>query len=214
MINTVNVLNYFKLISSINGGNNIKIAEIGAGIGGEYCLFSKLKDLLPVNFKSCVYEVYDLPSSKKIIQKFCTSLDIALPVFKDIYSDVNGLEEYDLVISNGAFSEMRGKLINDYYNKVVERSKCGYFLSNFHTHSSVHADGWSAEDFMRKLKDSGKNPILIKNLKGIVSPFDNGANVLILFGFDSPKNILHNMYHSNFKDFAIRFLNKMRSFLS
>lgn len=198
----VHVLNYFDLLRDFKG--NIKICEIGAGWGGECKLFM---NLYPSFLESTVdgYDIYDLPSSQKLVGRYLKSFGIE-PSFRDIFEIEN--ETYSFVFSNGAFSEMRGNLIETYYKKVIENCSTGYFLSKFHTHSAPKEGGWSAEYFVDRLKKSGKKPLLIHNIDSLISLFDNAANVLVLFGFDNPLNKLRNIRYPKLSQYLDRVINK------
>jgi hypothetical protein len=209
----VNVLNYLKLIGNSSQRNQLNICEIGAGLGGEYSFFMKLQNIMG-DFGVRSYHIYDLPSSQPVIEKFCSAQGISKPKFGNIYDSNREKVEYDLVISNAAFSEMRGQLINDYYESVILKAKKGYFLCNFHSHESSQEQDWSVPHFMQKLVDSGKNPFLIEDIKNFVSPYDDKSASLVVFGFDDPLSLLPEVRYPKFKLLNRRVLNKLNQLCS
>jgi hypothetical protein len=146
-----------------------------------------------------------------MIARYLTSFDLS-PSFRELYDAKD--KNYSFVFSNGAFSEMRGNLIEDYYQKVIEKSSSGYFLCNFHTHSEPYG-GWTASYFLERLKKSGKkNPVMIEDISGFVSPFDNGSSVLVLFGFDDPLVKLRTIEYPSLYNYIDRAIDKFKRALT
>ncbi len=101
---------------------NLRIAEIGIGYGGQYCALSSLSSLGE-------YHLYDLPQVTNLTTKYLKLLGFNL----------NGIEiadfrkentDIDLVVSNYAFSELDRKLQEIYLQNVVMHSKRGYMIYN------------------------------------------------------------------------------------
>jgi putative sugar O-methyltransferase len=98
-----------------------KIVEIGGGYGGQVSI---------LNFLGVFeeYFIFDLPEVQKLIQRYVSSTGVKRIKFPDL-SDSN-LQEYDLVISNYAFSELPRKIQDEYLEKVILRSRRGFMLMN------------------------------------------------------------------------------------
>lgn len=104
-----------------------------------------------------------------------------------IKDDFKSVGDIDLVISNGALSEMWGETLDNYIKYVVAPARCGYFMTNFESHSLPNG-GISTMQFLQILKDLGKDDVQILSTKHYLSKFDLEAGTkLIAFGFDSHK---------------------------
>lgn len=99
-----------------------KICEIGVGYGGQARIIASYFDI-----KS--YQLLDLDSVLALDKRY-------LGHFKDIESKIiYGLDskdaiECDLVISNYAFSELRGEVQDFYIQKIIKHAKNGYITFN------------------------------------------------------------------------------------
>ncbi len=98
------------------------VAEIGCGYGGQCLVNDKL---LGYQFAT----LFDLPFVNQLIKRYLdyTLMDGAFEV-----ATINEKKpaNYDLVISNYAFSELPSALQQTYINKVLARSKRGYLTMN------------------------------------------------------------------------------------
>jgi hypothetical protein len=104
---------YFGKLSGFN------IAEIGAGYGGQ-CKIIQDKNLI---FN---YTTFDLPEVNNLTKKFLNNFDSI-----SHYSYTNPEpHEYDLVISNYAFSELTWVLQEKYINNILDKSTRGYITYN------------------------------------------------------------------------------------
>ena len=101
---------------------SLKIAEIGAGYGGQFLILNELLDI-------ATYDIFDLPEVNALIEKYLNANDALGKVsFKSVMSDFD--LDYDLVISNYAFSELPSELQKIYIEKVLRKSKSGYLIMN------------------------------------------------------------------------------------
>ena len=103
--------------------SNKKIAEIGIGYGGQCKILSVL-----TQFDS--YTLIDLPEVCLLAKKYLKALEV-----KNIHfipsTQLFQEENYDLVISNYAFSEISQDEQISYINKIINKSKNGYMICNF-----------------------------------------------------------------------------------
>jgi putative sugar O-methyltransferase len=110
------------LLNIFNSLDELKIVEIGVGYGGQCRIINstckpkeyKLIDIKPaLLLAQCYLDGYILPS----VMKYKT--------MNELYK-----ENYDLIISNYAFTELRREIQDVYLEKVILNSKCGYITYN------------------------------------------------------------------------------------
>ena len=101
---------------------NAKIAEIGAGFGGQCYILSCIQSFSK-------YYIYDLPEVELLINKVLKTLKVkntfCIPQENNIQD-----KEIDLFLSNYAFSECDCEIQLDYIKKVISKSKRGYVIYN------------------------------------------------------------------------------------
>lgn len=102
---------------------NAKIVEIGGGYGGQCKVLSEF-----VKFKE--YTVIDLPEPALLTKKYLERLNVK-NVISQSSKDLLPIKEYDLVISNYAFSEISKDEQFAYIEKILNQSKNGYLTVNF-----------------------------------------------------------------------------------
>jgi putative sugar O-methyltransferase len=102
--------------------NTHKIVEIGAGYGGQAAILDKL-------IPNLEYFIFDLPLVQKLIGKYLSSLGMRNFTHMSL-EDTTTNREFDLVISNYAFSELPKNLQIEYLEKVLLKSKNGYLIMN------------------------------------------------------------------------------------
>ncbi len=100
-----------KLIELFGPLTGKRICEIGGGYGGQ------CRTVTDMFFPEC-YHIIDLPEVCELQRKYCQA---------DCYTQPTG-QEYDLVISNYALSEIPDNKL--YIDEVVKRSKHGYITCN------------------------------------------------------------------------------------
>ncbi len=111
------------LIELFDGKKFNKVAEIGIGFGGQLCVSLELLEVES-------YSIYDLPQVSELAKKVVR--DAGFSDNRVITKSIESLsaEEYDLVISNYAFSELPFETQLDYATKVLRGSKRGYLIMN------------------------------------------------------------------------------------
>jgi len=143
-------LNYTKvwsdLILHFGLSENINIVEIGGGYGGQ-CLVGSLF----TGFSS--YTIYDLPEANLLQKKYLSLNNINNVSYfstPDFNTNINNAIEYDLLISNYAFSELNRQIQEEYLTKVLLNCKNGYMIMNF---------GWNLPNLytVEELKKELKN---------------------------------------------------------
>ncbi len=100
-----------------------KIAEIGAGYGGQISILNSIDESSKFE-----YTIFDLTSVQMLVQKYLLNFR---PI-KVHYGNIEGANDvkFDLVISNYAFSELPSELQKMYLEKVLVSAKNGYLLMN------------------------------------------------------------------------------------
>jgi len=96
----------------------LTVIEVGVGYGGQAVAINELN-----GFAS--YRLVDLPEVQKLAQKY----------LKTFYPSIllkisNTSENWDLLISNYAFSELSREIQEDYMKKYIKKSKRGYVIFN------------------------------------------------------------------------------------
>lgn len=128
-------LRYIKVACDIkrifNGNIGSKVVEIGVGYGGQ----TLINDLV---FKDLQFYLIDLPPVLALTTKYleCHTLNSSYKTLtlNQIQNDCN----FDLAISNYAFSELPKFLQIKYIDKVLKRSKRGYLTMNSGYDDSVY----------------------------------------------------------------------------
>jgi putative sugar O-methyltransferase len=107
------------LFGSLDG---MRIIEIGAGYGGQCFVVSTAS--APAS-----YTLVDLEPCLELQRAYLDRLGVAARFLRaaDLPRDV----EYDLVVSNYAFSECVGRVQREYLERVLSRSSRGYLTMNF-----------------------------------------------------------------------------------
>jgi len=108
--------------------NNLNIIEIGGGYGGQCKIISDI-------FTPQSYTIVDLAVVLPLIQKYLTKLNVKNVAFLTPQK-IDNSKEYDLVVSNYAFSECIKSMQDDYIDKILFRSRKGYLTCNYDQSSS------------------------------------------------------------------------------
>ena len=121
------IKNLSDLIFLFGNLSGLKIVEIGGGYGGLCKIIGDIFD-----FDS--YTLFDLPQCLELSKKF-----LDLHELKNINylteQSLSSIGNFDLVISNYAFSELNGKLQQSYFNNILSIAPLGYLTCNFKTHT-------------------------------------------------------------------------------
>lgn len=107
-----------------------RIAEVGVGYGGQALIADKILD-----FES--YDLFDLQPVVALASKYLECHTLKSSYRALTLNQHSGNAEYDLVISNYAFSELPSKLQRMYVGKIFQKSKRGYLTMNSGTPQSA-----------------------------------------------------------------------------
>jgi hypothetical protein len=117
-------LRYIKILCDIRKRfgtiDNFNICEIGIGYGGQFLALDTI-----FNIKN--YTFVDLPGACALTEKYLSKFNTKCPyIFKSTIKEF----EYDLVISNFAFTEFPKPLQEEYLTKIVSKAKRGFLILN------------------------------------------------------------------------------------
>jgi len=119
-------LRYIKVLSDLmtlfGNMSDFNIIEIGVGYGGQCKIISDI-----VNFKS--YTLVDIPSVLTLADKCLQQQGVGGYVLRDTQD--TSIINYDLCISNYAFSEIQRKYQEFYVDKIINNSCRGYLTCNY-----------------------------------------------------------------------------------
>jgi len=119
-------LRYVSVMAEIKRifGNNLSgdFVEIGVGYGGQFLILDK-------SFKIKSYSMFDLIPVLNLTEKYLEHFEYFANV-KFLALDEDFSYEWDLAVSNYAFSELPKSLQREYIGKVLSRSKRGYLIMN------------------------------------------------------------------------------------
>jgi hypothetical protein len=123
-------LRYIKVLSDLSNQlgtlNDLNIVEIGGGYGGQCLIISKM-----FNFKT--YTIIDLKEPLELAKKYLDLhgvKNVNYINFFDIKNEIKDVGNFDLLISNYAFTECHRDIQDIYFEKVISKSKAGYITSN------------------------------------------------------------------------------------
>ena len=153
---------------SENGDDLGSVAEIGCGYGGQALVNDQLLEVKHTT-------LFDLPFVNKLIERY---LDTYLlnGAYKVTTINKEVCRDYDLVISNYAFSELPKKLQLKYIDKLLAKSSRGYLTMNSGLVDSCSAGKLSIDelrDILPQFEVFEENPL--------TSPY----NYIIAWGYDS-----------------------------
>lgn len=141
------------------------VCEVGGGYGGQALILHELFGWKTFNF-------VDLPEAISLIHKYMSKVDL---VYKCLFNWSDDYE-YDLFISNYAFTEICKKEQERIIKDFILPSKRGYITANFVSRSGgIYS--LSHDDLLAKL--SNKNPKVLPEI-----PLTHQNNVLIIWGQD------------------------------
>jgi hypothetical protein len=142
-------LRYIKVLSDIKklfgDLNGKKIIEIGVGYGGQCFILNQFYN----NIED--YFLIDIDEALELSNVYLNKLNVKHSVCK--INEIDNIEqEFDLVISNYAYSEVNKELQDFYYDKIIKKSKHGYFTFNFVSHL-FGIDSYSEAEILKNFSE-------------------------------------------------------------
>ena len=139
----VKVLSDLKsLYKSLDGFN---IIEIGVGYGGQCKI---IKDYFNVSN----YYLVDLKEVLSLSRRYLSELNVKNLEFIDVDQVQNLNKNFDLVISNYAFTELEKSIQDIYINNILSKSNRGYITCNFIS-DIFGISSYSLDELKGKLKN-------------------------------------------------------------
>lgn len=160
-------LRYIKVLSDLKIHfqtlNNFNICEIGVGYGGQCRIINAY-------YKPATYCLVDIKPALDLAQRFLDNYIIPSTLS---YKTMNELDQknYDLVISNYAFTELPRVIQDVYLNKVILNSKRGYITYNEITPEEFNS--YKANELIKIIPGS----IILKE-----EPLTDPKNCIIIWG--------------------------------
>lgn len=141
------------LKSKFGSTSNLKIIEIGGGYGGQCKILNDLDGFT-------AYTIVDLRGPLQLAQKYLKAHNIDNVSFS-LPEEVEKPGNYDLIISNFAFSEIDRKEQIEYLNKLIKKIPMGYMIINF-INPLFKIDTMSIDEILYFLEEENRNFLLEK----------------------------------------------------
>lgn len=120
-------LRYVKVLADLKNIfgdlSGLNICEIGAGYGGQCKIISDV-------FNVASYTIIDLETVIPLIRKYLERLGVRNVVYLTQDKITEGIE-FDLVVSNYAFSECIRRVQDHYLDKILKKAQRGYLTCNY-----------------------------------------------------------------------------------
>jgi putative sugar O-methyltransferase len=120
-------LRYVKVLADLRNIfgdlSGLDICEIGAGYGGQCKIVSDV-------FSVASYTIIDLETVIPLIRKYLERLGVRNVVYLTQDKITEGIE-FDLVVSNYAFSECIRRVQDHYLDKILKKAQRGYLTCNY-----------------------------------------------------------------------------------
>ena len=142
-------LRYIKVASDIKKifrDEITNIVEIGCGYGGQYLI---LDQVMKINH----YTLMDLHDVNKLIEKYLEHHLLNSSYETKTINQLQSNKQFDLVISNYAFSELPPQTQISYIKKILLKSKNGYLTMNSGKENSPFKKHLSLEEIKNYIKD-------------------------------------------------------------
>ncbi|MGZ3721627.1 MAG: putative sugar O-methyltransferase [Bdellovibrionales bacterium] len=140
-------LRYMKVASDLRNYfgdlTGFKIAEIGCGYGGQLLILDKI-------WKLGSHTMFDMDPVLGLISRYLESHLLRTSYHPTTINRFDGKSDFDLVISNYAFSELPADLERIYIEKVIGKAKRGYLTMNS-GRGGVYQDGKLMLEELRQL---------------------------------------------------------------
>lgn len=141
-------LRYIKVLSDLENTigelNNLNIIEIGVGYGGQCRVIQAVS-------KPSSYTLVDLDAALALTKTYLNKFNIANKLHYKTMEELDNVE-YDLLISNYAFSELPRNIQDIYLEKVILKSKHGYITYN--EINPIHFNSYKKDQLLQIISNS------------------------------------------------------------
>jgi hypothetical protein len=117
------IKNCCDILQNFKGEKIENVVEIGGGYGGLCFVYDRI-----IGFKK--YHIYDLPEVNELSKKYLSNFTDFSGGTSASTLDGGDQENYDLLISNYALSELSRNLQIEYIHRVLKKSKMFYLVFN------------------------------------------------------------------------------------
>lgn len=155
--------------------DNLRVVEIGGGFGGLCAVMSTLES-------KAHYTLIDLPCVLDLAKVFLDKLNIQ-NVSYIRHDQLQQVGQYDLLISNYAFSEIEAKYQLEYLEKVIKHVPRGFMTINF-TGKLFGIKSLTRHEIKNFLEKAG-HKVVIENELTQTTP--RNTNILMTWGNDLQK---------------------------
>lgn len=136
VVNVLDIINNFDICDK-------KIVEVGGGYGGLARLIMQFGNVSE-------YTIIDLPESLKLIEMFLKNFDLKT---KLTLSPINDIIPGDMFIANYSIAEFNTNEQMKYFDKLISKSKFGYFIHNIPNPSKNQLSRKNIDDKLKALFD-------------------------------------------------------------
>jgi hypothetical protein len=145
-------LRYVKVVADLrfHFGSNLgfRVAEIGVGYGGQLLTLDKV-----LSYRE--YHLYDLQDVLALASKYLECHLLNGSYKAKTINQFAGDIEYDVVISNYAFSELPSKVQSIYLEKIISKAKRGYLTMNSgRSDSAFVSDKMSLDELVSRIPNA------------------------------------------------------------
>jgi len=163
-------LRYIKVLADIKmhfrTADDLDICEIGVGYGGQCRVINAY-------YRPTTYCLVDIPPALALAKRFLHNYSLPSRVTYKTMKKL-GRKDYDLVISNYAFTELRRTIQDVYMSKVILNSKRGYITYNEITQEEF--DSYTSDELVAMIPGSR----IFKE-----EPLTHPKNCIIVWGADA-----------------------------
>lgn len=160
-------LRYIKVLADLKAHfgslDGLDVAEIGVGYGGQCRVIHGF-------FRPASYTLVDIQPALDLAGRYLGNFRIESPVNRTLMDDLP-VRDYDLVISNYAFTELPRSIQDIYLEKVILKSKRGYITYNEITPPSYRS--YKAQELVRMIAGARTVP---------EEPLSHPGNCIIVWG--------------------------------
>ena len=161
-------LRYIKILYDIEKKfgslKNYRLCEIGVGYGGQCRLCCQYFDISE-------YVLLDLPPVLDLAKRYLSLFPIKTALKFTTLNESPGNQEFDLLISNYAFSEISRDIQQVYMEKIIRKARCGYIIYN---EISSRLNFYSKDEILSAIPNSIECPeVPLTNPRNCVIVWDN-----------------------------------------
>ncbi|MBX3721879.1 MAG: putative sugar O-methyltransferase [Turneriella sp.] len=125
--------------------NGKSICEIGVGYGGQCRIINSF-------FAPRKYALVDIKPALQLAQRYLDHFPLRTELEYKTMNEMSLIENFDIVISNYAFTELPRSIQEIYFEKIIDKSKHGYITYNEISPASF--ESYNREEILGRIKGS------------------------------------------------------------